>query len=333
MNYQTLAKVELHRHLEGSLRLDTLVALAKQHGQELPATTPEALSPYAQVLKPMESLDAVLAAFDLFQNAFRSLEAVERITFEAIEDAALDGVALLELRFSPGFMAQPANLDWDEMMHAILRGVQRATKQYNILVGLIAIVSRSLGPKSARETVAFTLNWRHELVGFDLADAEDAWPAKDFAREIKPLHAIDMPITVHSGENVGPKHIQESIELLRASRIGHGVSLIEDQTLTEQFIENGWALEMCPTSNERTRAVGHLSEHPAAKLLKRGACVTLNSDDPGLFAITLSSELERAENEMGFDKEMIEQARQNAIKASFIEQKIKADFFNVLEKS
>ena len=74
---------------------------------------------------------------------------------------------------------------------------------------------------------------------------EDAWPAKDFAREIKPLHAIDMPITVHSGENVGPKHIQESIELLQARRIGHGVSLIEDQTLTEQFIENGWALEMC----------------------------------------------------------------------------------------
>ncbi|MDP7040092.1 MAG: adenosine deaminase [Myxococcota bacterium] len=333
MSYEKIPKVELHRHLEGSLRLSSLIDLAKQHGQELPADTPEALSPYAQVLEPMESLDAVLAAFDLFQNAFRSLEAVERITFEAIEDAARDHVALLELRFSPGFMAQPANLDWDEMMQAILRGVQKATQQYNILVGLIAIVSRSLGPTSARETVAFTLNWRHELVGFDLADAEDAWPAKDFAREIKPLHAIDMPITVHSGENVGPKHIRESIELLQARRIGHGVSLIEDQTLTEQFIENGWALEMCPTSNERTQAVERLSAHPAATLLKRGACVTLNSDDPGLFAITLSGELQRAENEMGFDQGMIEQARQNAISASFIEQKIKNDFFNVQEKS
>ena len=331
-NHKNIPKVELHRHLEGSLRLNTLIQLAQKHDQELPATTPEALSPYAQVLEPMESLDAVLAAFDLFQNAFRSLDAVERITFEAIEDAALDNVALLELRFSPGFMAQPAQLDWDEMMQAILRGVERATKEYNILVGLIAIVSRSLGPRSAKETVDFTLNWRKELVGFDLADAEDAWPAKDFAREIKPLHAIDMPITVHSGENVGPEHIRESIELLQARRIGHGVSLIEDASLTEQFIKNAWALEMCPTSNERTQAVERLSTHPAAILLKRGACVTLNSDDPGLFAITLSGELERAENEMGFDQGMIETARQNAINASFIEEKIKDDFFAQRQK-
>jgi len=266
----------------------------------------------------MQSLDAVLAAFDLFQNAFRSLSAVERLTFEAIEDAALDGVRLLELRFSPGFMAQPAGLDWDEMMQAILRGSRRAQAEHDIAVGLIAIASRSLGPSSAHETVAFTLNWRQQLVGFDLADAEEAFPAKDFAPALKPLHAIDMPITIHSGENTGPEHIQASVDLLGARRIGHGVSIVRDKALLQRCIDEGWVLEMCPTSNLRTRAVPSLAAHPAAQLLQEGAQVTLNSDDPGLFAITLSGELELATREMGFNTALIEQANQNALKGSFV---------------
>ncbi len=320
MDYQQLPKVELHRHLEGSLRLPTLIELAREHGQTLPASTPQALSEHAQVLVPMESLDAVLAAFGLFQNAFRSLSAVERLTFEAVEDAALDGIRLLELRFSPGFMAQPANLDWDEMMQAILRGVARAQAEHNIIVGLIAIASRSLGPPSAHETVAFTLNWRQHLVGFDLADAEEAYPAKEFAPALKPLHAIAMPITIHSGENTGPEHIRDSVDLLGARRIGHGVSIIRDKALLKRCIDEGWVLEMCPTSNLRTRAVPSLAAHPAAQLLAAGARVTLNSDDPGLFAITLSGELELATQQMGFDAPLIELANQHALEGSFVAQ-------------
>lgn len=317
-------KIELHRHLEGSLRLETLLDLADLHGQSLPANTPQDLAPYAQVLQPMASLQEVLDAFELFQNAFRSLEAVERLTFEAVEDAAIDGVRLLELRFSPGFMAQPAALDWDAMMAAVLRGVARARAQHDIEVGLIAIVSRSLGPASARETVAFALRWRQDLVGFDLADAEDMWPAEAFADELVPLHDVGMPITIHSGENVGPEHIRASVDLLRARRIGHGVSIIRDEALVGRCIDEGWALEMCPTSNVRTCAVDSLEEHPAARLLAMGAPVTLNSDDPGLFAITLSGELDVARARMGFTPEMIRQATRNALAASFVDPETKS---------
>ena len=323
MNMISFPKIELHRHLEGSLRLDTLLDLGRKHGVSLPADTPEGLAAHAQVLRPMGSLQEVLDAFDLFQQAFRTLEATERLAFEAVEDAALEGIRLLELRFSPGFMAEPAGLDWDAMMEAVLRGVARAKSIHEIEVGLIAIVSRSQGPAAARETVAFALNWRQELVGFDLADAEEMYSAQEFAAELGPLHAIDMPITVHSGENSGPEHIQASVDLLRARRIGHGVSIIRDPALVERFIEEGLTLEMCPTSNLRTRAVPTLEEHPAADLLRRGARVTLNSDDPGLFAITLAGELALAKDKLGFTDELIVQATHNALDASFVDQATK----------
>jgi len=318
MDHRRFPKVELHRHLEGSLRLPTLIELADQHGCVLPAHTPETLRPFAQVDRPMGSLEEVLAAFGLFQDAFRSLAAVERITEEAVEDAAIDGIRLLELRFSPGFMAQPAGLDWDEMMGAVLRGVEKARSNHTIAVGLIAIASRSLGPESAKETVAFALNWREHLVGFDLADAEEAWPARDFAPVLRPLHAVDFPITVHSGENTGPEHIQQSVDLLHAQRIGHGVSVVQDDAILQRCIDEGWVLEMCPTSNLRTRAVSSLPEHPAARLLEMGAKVTLNSDDPGLFDITLSDEYALAEQQMGFDEGLLLQAHKNAVQGSFV---------------
>lgn len=332
MDHLSLPKVELHRHLEGSLRLETLIELAQSHGRTLPASTVEGLRAHAQVLEPMGSLQEVLDAFELFQDAFRSLDAVERLTYEAVEDAALDGVALLELRFSPGFMAEPAGLDWDQMMERVLQGVRRARERYDIVVGLIAIVSRSLGPISARDTVAFTRNWRDELVGFDLADAEEAFPASDFAAEMRPLFAVDMPITVHSGENVGPEHIRTSVDVLHARRIGHGVSIIRDPSLVERFIAEGLALEMCPTSNLRTRAVERLEDHPAAELLSRGACVTLNSDDPGLFDITLSGELALAQERLGFSSEMLIQATRNAIEASFVSSEDKQLVVAALER-
>ena len=324
MNHHALPKVELHRHLEGSLRLQTLIDLAQRHGRALPSSTLEGLRQHAQVLEPMDSLQEVLDAFDLFQDAFRSLDAVERLTYEAVEDAALDGVCLLELRFSPGFMAEPAGLDWDEMMARVLRGVERARAKHEIAVGLIAIVSRSLGPVSARDTVAFALNWREQLVGFDLADAEEAFPAEAFAAEMGPLFAIDMPITVHSGENVGPEHIRTSVDVLHARRIGHGVSIVRDPDLVDRFIREGLALEMCPTSNLRTRAVERLEAHPAAALLERGACVTLNSDDPGLFDITLSGELALAQERLGFSESMVLRSTNNAIDASFLPESDKA---------
>ena len=318
MDCRAFPKVELHRHLEGSLRLGTILDLAKVHGRTLPGATAEELACFAQVLEPMDSLQAVLDAFDIFQHTFLSLEAVERIAFEAVEDAARDNIRLLELRFSPDFMARPVGLDWDLLMEALLRGTKRGEAKTGTLVGLIAIVSRSYGLQSARETAAFASNWHRELVGFDLADAEEAIEARALADAIAPIHRIGLPLTVHSGENTPASHIRESVEVLGARRIGHGVSLIDDDGLIDDFIERGIHIEACPTSNLRTRAVPSLGAHPALELLGRGVSVSLNSDDPGLFGITLSHELDVAQDALGFGDDAIRRANLHALEASFV---------------
>jgi adenosine deaminase len=320
MNTHHFPKIDLHRHLEGALRLQTILELAQHHHRTLPAHTTLELAHHAQVLKPMDSLQAVLDAFDLFQHTFLSYEAVERIAFEAVEDAALDNIRLLELRFSPDFMARPASLDWDEMMNALLKGVHAAQEKYDVVVGLIAIVSRSYGPQSADNTAAFAINWRQQLVGFDLADSEEQFPASAFAPAIKKVRHAGLGVTIHSGENVGPEHIRDAIELLGARRIGHGVSLFRDTKLMNQVAKAGICIESCPTSNVRTRAVESLASHPAAQFLSSGVAVCLNSDDPGLFDITLSGELDLALGAMGFDEAMILKSTRYALEASFVDQ-------------
>jgi adenosine deaminase len=318
MSPTALPTIELHRHLEGSLRIQSLIELAQIHKVPLPTEDPRELAQVAQVLEPMDGLDAVLAAFGLFQNAFRSLPAVERLAYEAVVDAALDGVRILELRFSPGFMAQPSGLDWDAMMDAILTGVGRAEQEHDIAVGLIAIVSRIYGPDSARETAAFAANWRDALVGFDLADVEEQWPARAFSEAIEPVHKTGLPVTVHSGENTGPEHIRDSLDWLQAQRIGHGVSLIQDEGLMRRCADESILIEACPTSNVRTRAVPSLEAHPARALLRAGVPVSINSDDPGLFDITLSGELRLAETHMGFSEADIRATIQCAYRGSFV---------------
>lgn len=318
LNLREIGKVELHRHLEGSLRVASLLEIAREHRLPLPAATLEALAAKVQVLQPMGDLMEVLAAFDVFQRSFVTTELVERLTFEAVEDAARENIRLLELRFSPDFMARPHSLDWDALMEALLRGVARARREHDLAVGLIAIASRGYGVESAVKTAAFALRWRHALVGFDLADDEIRFPSRLFVEPLSGVRAAGLPITVHSGEAAGPEFVWQSIELLGASRIGHGVAVAAEARLIEKCIAGKITLEMCPTSNLRTRAVPSMVEHPASRLLRAGVQVTLNSDDPGLFGIDLTHELEVARRELGFSDRELALATRHALEASFL---------------
>src|SRR3990172_11454386 len=164
MDLRTLAKVDLHRHLEGALRLETMLDLYREGGAPLPEATPDELAPRAQVLEVMDSLESVLARFAVAQGAFWSEAAAERIAYEAVEDLARDNVRLAELRFSPEFLCEPHGLDWDLAMDAIVRGVRRASKEHDVAVGLIAIASRNYGMASAQPTIDFSLRPPQDLV-------------------------------------------------------------------------------------------------------------------------------------------------------------------------
>lgn len=323
MDLRALPKVDLHRHLEGTIRLSTIIDVYREAGEALPADSPEELAPVAQVLKPMTSLEEVLSFFSIAQGALRSYEAIERIAYEAVEDLATDNVRLAELRFSPDFMCRPAGLDWDGAMEAVRAGVDRARSQHDVAVGLIAIVSRSYGLESAARTVEFALRHREHLVGFDLADDEAAWPAREFVDVLAPLPETGLPLTAHYGESGGPEYPKEAIELLGVRRLGHGVSVAWSPEVTRLAIERDVILEMCPTSNARTGAVPSIEEHPAGKLLHAGARVTINTDDPGLFGIDLTHELDVARRNLGFDEAELRAVTENAIAGSFLPDGVK----------
>jgi adenosine deaminase len=325
VDLKALAKVDLHRHLEGAIRLSTMVELYRGAGRPLPQGTEAELSEQAQVLRPMGSLEEVLSRFTLAQGAFVDEAAAERIAFEAVEDLAADNVRLAELRFSPEFLCEPNGLDWDDALAAIVRGAERGSREFDVTVGLIAIASRNYGMASAERTEAFALRHRDHLVGFDLAGDEKAYPPSLYTDVIAGLDGSGLKLTTHYGESGPPEFPREAVEALGSLRLGHGVSVAEDPAVVALVRERGVALEMCPTSNRRTRAVADLADHPARRLLDQDVSVTINTDNPGLFAIDLTNELRVCVDVLGFSDDDLRRVTANALDASFVDGAAKAD--------
>jgi adenosine deaminase len=324
LDLRATPKVELHRHLEGSLRLSTIIELSREAGLSLPADSPEALGPFALATEPVASLEEALAKFEIAQNAVRTYEGVRRITLEAVEDLDADNVRLAELRFSPEFLCSPGGLDWDGAMEAILAGLEDAAS-FDVAVGLIVIFSRNYGMDSGGRTVEFTLRHRRHVVGFDIAGPELDFPPRLYANLVAPIKEAGLGLTTHYGESGPPPYPREAIELLGPSRLGHGLSVAADESVTELVIEHGVTLEMCPTSNWLTQGVESVGRHPVGELLRKGVRATLNSDDPGLFGIDLTHEWELARDALGFRAQDFRAVTANAIEASFLPPEVKQD--------
>jgi adenosine deaminase len=315
---RALPKVDLHRHLEGAIRLDTVIELSREAGLDLPAWTPEGLAPYALIREPVSGLEEALERFAIFQNAVRTYDAVRRIAVEAVEDLAADNVRVAELRFSPDFLCSPGHLEWDGAMEAVADGVTEAASANDVVVGLIAIASRDFGMESARATVEFALRHRDRLVGFDLAGPEIGFPPEDYVEVLSPLRESGLGLTLHYGESGPPEYPRAAIEAFDVRRLGHGLTVAWDQHVTRLAIERGVTLEMCPTSNWLTHGVPTVGDHPARRLLRAGAKVTVATDDPGLFGTDLTHEYEAARDALGFDEADFRQAVSNGLDASFL---------------
>jgi adenosine deaminase len=316
MDLRALPKVELHRHLEGSVRLSTIIELHREAGLDLPAWTVEDLAPHALVTEPVDSLEVALQAFGYAQRSFTGLDAVRRIAREAVEDLAADCVRLSEVRLSPDFMCSPAGLDWDAALEAVRRGVDDAVEAgSDVAVGLIVIFSRDLGLESAERTIAFALEHRDEVVGFDIAGPEVGFPPSAYGGFVRRVQDAGLHVTLHYGESGPPPYPREAIEL-GAERLGHGLSVAWDPDVTALARERGVTLEMCPTSNWLTHGVERVADHPCLRLLREGVRVTLNTDDPGLMGIDLTHEYEAARSEIGFAEEDVAAAVRNSLDAS-----------------
>ncbi len=321
--FRDMPKVELHRHLEGSVRPATILEIARTRDLPLPVYDPDKLADAIYVTEPAECIAQVFERFRLAQQCFVTPEEIHRITLEVVEDAAGEYVRLLELRFSPSFMTEIHSLPWDEVLDAVSGGVDEAQARHEIEVGLVVICSRDLGIDRCDETVDFCLDHRDRIVGIDLAGDETHWPAKLFASAFRRAAQAGLNITVHAGEVGSPSEVEDALTLLHAHRIGHGVKIAESPSLLRSIVEGRIPLEICPTSNWITRSVPSLAAHPLPHFLRAGAVVAICSDDPEIFGIDLTHEYEVCIREMGLAVEDIETCNRSALTAAFLAQEAK----------
>lgn len=320
-NYNNILKTEIHCHLEGAIRTATIIDVAKQYGLKLPAHDVADLNPHVKVLEQLKDLEAVLRAFRIAQNCITSVDVVERIAWECFEDAAKQNVKLFEVRFSPDFAFSGHKIDWDSGLKAILRAKQRAQEKFGMVIGLIAISSRSMGMASCEQTVDWAIQHRKEICAFDLADGELMHPIQEFIGPVLRAKKAGLKITIHSGEDTNGQAVIDTICAVEPDRIGHGVRIIHDQRGIDLVKSRGVTLELNPWSNYLTNAVRRIEEHPLKKLFDMGVKVTINSDDPEVLETNLNNEYRIAHEILGMSLEEIKQCNRNAISASFVPKK------------
>jgi adenosine deaminase len=319
---RSLPKIDLHRHLDCSMRWNTMLEIASTLKLDFPSDK-SSLRDHFLVTQPMENLEQVLRKFQISQKILHSAEVLERLAFEACEDAFNDGVKILELRYAPTYInGGHSKLNFQIIHDAFLKGIKRARQQMNLAVGLICIIQRNLPLPTAEHVVDFAIGNKKTFLALDLADQEQGFEPHTFAKIFQKAREAGLNITVHTGESPSPlagKWITDSIEILGAQRIGHGVQSIFFPEALQKLISRNIILEICPYSNYLTQAFKTYSENPLKKLKNLGVKVTINSDDPGIFGSVLSDDYLIAQNNLGFSKADFEECNQIAFNHSFLD--------------
>jgi adenosine deaminase len=328
---RSLPKVDLHRHLDCSMRWSTLLEIATTLKLDFPQN-PQKQQQHFLVTEPMVNLGAVLSKFLIAQKVLASEEILERLAFEVCEDAFNDGVRILELRYAPTFISDGhPSLSFEKIHQAFLKGIAQAQKQMPIAVGLICILQRILPLAKVDTVTKFAIENKATFLAMDLADNEEGFEPKPFAPYFEAARKAGLRTTIHSGEAPNPKAalwIKDSIEILGAERIGHGIQAITSPEVMKMLIDQNIPLEVCPYSNYLTQAFKTHEEHPLKKLIDAGVAVTLNSDDPGMFASTLTDDywIAHAYQKLSFID--FYKCNETAFKHSFISEKEKSKVWN-----
>ena len=310
--------VELHRHLDGNVRLQTILDLGRKYNLPLPAWDLEGLRPHVQVTGAQPGVMAFIARFQWLVGVMLDYEAIRRIAYENVEDAKKDGIDYIELRFSPWFMAEPHALDPAGVVEAVVDGTRLGQSEFGVKVNLIGILSRTYGPVTAARELQALLGQRDRITALDLAGDEAHFPAEWFRDHFRRARAAGWHITVHAGEIAGPESIWEALRGLGAERIGHALQAVQDPSLMEYLAEHKIGVESCLTSNVQTSCVGSYAVHPLKTFLAAGIPATINTDDPGISAIDLPYEYNVAAPQAGLTQPQIRQAQINALEQAFL---------------
>ena len=323
-------KIELHEHLDGSLRPATILELARQDGVRLPTHDPQEL---AHILSPgPSSLEVYLRAFAVTTSVMQTAEALKRVAFEMVEDWYRDGVVYGEVRFAPELHTQ-SGLKMEEVVEAVLRGLEDGRRAYSVETGLILCSMRHSPPTLA--TARLVRDYRNAgVVGFDIAGAEEPFPP-GLHREAFEFCAENLlSATCHAGEVTGPEYIREALVACRSLRIGHGTQLIREWgpdralpgpgSVTRWVLDRRIPLELCLTSNLQTKAASTIMSHPFNTFRKAGLLVTLNTDNRLVSSTTLSQEWALARNTWHLTAAEVLAVQMNALDAAFCPAETKA---------
>ncbi len=318
--YRQIPKVELHRHLEGSVRLETLIELARKFEITLPVR-PEL--PALVQMQPDEELTFTnfLAKFQVLRQFYRTPEIISRITREVIEDAAADNINHLELLFTPFALSRVRGFAMAEVMDWVVKSAEEASQDCKISTSLFASVNRHEDPALAEEVAGLAVERKGRgIVGFNLAGNEAEFSAEPFYDIFRQAKASGLVLTVHAGEWAGADNVREAIEKLQAVRIGHGVRILENPAVVDMAREAGTVFEVCLSSNYQTGSIPSIKDHPLARMANAGLKVTLNTDDPSIFQITLSDEYRLAMDTLGLSRPVLNQSILAAAEAAVLPQ-------------
>ena len=330
--YRALPKVELHRHLEGSLRLQTMLDIANSHGITIPASILR-LSGMVQVQDedPL-TFQNFLAKFNTLRLFYRSPDVIHRVTREAVEDAANDNVKYLELRFTPVALSRAERFPLHDVIDWVCTSAAEAAEEFGIKVRLLASVNRHESPELAEQVAWLAAsNMDRGIVGMDLAGNEADFSAKPFAPIFAEARQAGLHITIHAGEWAGAENVREAIQQVSAERIGHGVRVMEDEEAVDLARSRGTIFEVCPTSNYQSGVVPNLSDHPLSRMLQAGLNVTINTDDPSVSRIDLSHEYKLVCEDLGVPINVLKQNILVAARASFLPDDEREELVNQIE--
>lgn len=340
-----LPKVDIHRHLEGAIKPETILKIAEKYGIELPAHTVEGLKPFVCVTDKDKTLVDFLQKFRILGMLFVNTEAISEISKQCVLDAHGENVKAMELRFSPQSMAKAGNLSLNQVMDAIIEGVREGEKETGMVVGLTTVITRNRGLEKGQQIEDLTEEYVKKglisnneveissadilskgfgrVTSIDLACDEANFPAGPYAPVFNESEREGIHRTLHAGEARGAESVHTAIEECHAERIGHGIRSFEDPALVRTLVEKGIPLEMCPTSNVQTGAIDSITNHPLKKFYDMGGRATINTDDPGVCGTDLNTEYMRAIKDIGCSLEDVENMVLYAVDAIFLPPPIK----------
>jgi adenosine deaminase len=324
--------IDLHRHLDGSIRLDTIIDLSRHYFLDLPAWEKESLRPYVQITQPQSSVMAFIEKFHWMTHILVDYDACRRIAYENLEDAKKEGLDYVELRFSPWFMAEAHHLDPSGIVEAVCDGVEAGSQDFKMRANLIGILSRTYGPEIGWKELNALSTQQKRMVALDLAGDEANFPAHLFKEHFKKARDLGWKVTIHAGESAGPESIWQAINDLGASRIGHAVTALADSSLIDFMRDHKIGIECNLTSNVQTSTVPDYARHPLRHFLEEGLIATINTDDLGISNIDLAYEYEVAAPAAGLSIEQIHQAQRNALEISFLDSQEKEELLKLKSK-